>query len=298
MADPNDDLIRSWQRSLHERSPGTRDLYLHGVRLFERWLAESDRTTDLLAVRRGDVEAWFYDQADAGLSKATRWTRWTALRSFYQWATDEDEIDANPMAKVKVARPDVTPAPVLDDDAVKAMLKACQGRGFLERRDTAALRTFLATGARLAEVTNLLVDDVDLDARLVVITRGKGGRRRVVRIDGATAAAIDRYRRVRGRRPGADRPELWLAIKGPPLTTRGMSTTLERRAREAGVEGFHVHLLRHWWAHRWQEKGGNEGSLQVLGGWQDASVMARYGAARKVDRALRHYDEIDLLGDL
>ena len=56
--------------------------------------------------------------------------------------------------------------------------------------------------------------------------------------------------------------------------------------------------MRHWWAHTWQTKGGNEGSLQVLGGWQDPKVMARYGAARKVDRALAHYDELDLLGEL
>ncbi len=297
MTDPNAALVESWQLALHDRSARTRGLYLQCMTLFTRWLGDNDRTTDLLVVDRQDVEAWFTAQAVAGLAAATRRSRWIALRSFYNWATEEDEVAVNPMTKVKVARPDVPPPPVLDDDDIRALLRACQGRGFLERRDTAMLRTFLATGARLGEVGRLQVADVDLVARIVVITRGKGGRRRMVRVDAATAAAIDRYRRARGRHRHADRADLWLGTKGP-LSLKGVVAALDRRAKSAGVKGFHVHLLRHWWAHTWQTKGGNEGSLQVLGGWQDPSVMARYGAARKVDRALAHYDEVDLLGGL
>ena len=58
------------------------------------------------------------------------------------------------------------------------------------------------------------------------------------------------------------------------------------------------YLLRQWWAHTWQAKGENEGSLQLLGGWQDVSSMRRYGAALRVDRALGHYHELNLLEDL
>jgi integrase len=182
-------------------------------------------------------------------------------------------------------------------DGNKGHLRWEPYRGFAERRDLAIVRTFLATGARLAEVTALQVGDVDLQARVITITRGKGGKRRVVRIDAGTAAAIDRYRRARSRHRHANLSALWVGQKGA-LTVSGLDAALHRRADQAGIDGFHAHLLRHWWADAWQSKGGNEGSLQVLGGWADASVMARYGAGRKVDRALAHYDEVNPLGDL
>ena len=297
MTDTNEAFVGSWQLALHDLSERSQVQYLSCLHLFLRWLAEDGRTTDLLEVTRQDVEGWFHAQAAAGTSANTRRSRWVALRSFYGWAHDEEEIDDNPMAKVKVARPDPPPPPVLPNSAVKALLKVCQGKGFAERRDLAIVRTFLATGARLAEVTALQVGDVDLQARVITITRGKGGKRRVVRIDAGTAAAVDRYRRARSRHRHAGLSALWVGQKGA-LTVSGLDAALHRRATDAGIDGFHAHLLRHWWADAWQTKGGNEGSLQVLGGWADASVMARYGAGRKVDRALAHYDEVNPLGDL
>lgn len=293
----NDALLESWQLHLHDKAAGTRQLYLKHATSVLKWLADNDRNADLLEIRRPDLEAWFAALGAAGLAQATRRSRWIALRSLFGWLVDAEERDDNPMTRIRVERPDEPPPPVLNLADIKAMLKACEGREFADRRDTAILRTFLATGARRAEVANLEIDDVDLRSRVITITRGKGGRARVVRIDAATAAAIDRYRRARARHRTAEQPWMWLGQKGR-LTASGIVAALDRRATAAGVDKFHVHLLRHWWAHQWQARGGNESSLQVLGGWQDTSTMRRYGAALRVDRALDHYDDLGLLEDL
>ena len=39
-----------------------------------------------------------------GLSPATLRSRWIALGNLYGWLTDEEELDANPTAKVKVPK--------------------------------------------------------------------------------------------------------------------------------------------------------------------------------------------------
>lgn len=288
--DANDGLAESWLLALHDKAAGTRDLYARHLRYFTAWLAEAGRETDLLAVRRTDIEAWFASAAD--LSQATRRSRWISLRSFFGWLVDEDERDDNPMVKVKVARPDEPPPDTIGLDDLKAMLKACEGRGFYERRDMALLRLFLSTGARLNEVASMTVDDLDLVSRVAVITKGKGGKRRVARFDASTSAALDRYRRARARHRDATSPWMWLGLKGR-LTKRGVDAALGRRAIEAGVAGFHVHLLRHTWADRWKSAGGSEDDMMRLGGWEDPTVMRRYGAARAVDRALANYDAID-----
>jgi integrase/recombinase XerD len=298
--DPNAELLASWHLAMHDLSPGTQELYRRSLGYFTDWLASRGERSpsDLLEVRRQDCEAWFASMV--GLSDNTRRTRWCAMRNFFNWLTEEEEIADSPMAKVKVRRPDEPPPPVIPMDRLKLMVKACEGKGLLERRDMALLRVFLSTGIRIGEAADLTVDDVDLQARILVVQRGKGGRRRVARFDATTAAAIDRYRRMRGRHRSAGLPWLWLSLSGHSgrLTRGGIDFALTRRACQAGIDGFHVHLLRHTWADLWKSSGGSDEDLARLGGWQDLRVMARYGAGRATDRALANYDHVNPLREL
>ncbi len=50
---------------------------------------------------------------------------------------------------------------VLPEDDILQLLKACEGRGFIERRDAAIIRLFLDTGMRRAEIDGLGVADID-----------------------------------------------------------------------------------------------------------------------------------------
>jgi site-specific recombinase XerD len=294
VTDPNGELVASWQLAIHDKAEGTQTLYARALGYFRDYLGDRD----LLDVTRRDCEAWFASMA--GLSINTRRTRWCALRSFYNWAHEEDEIVDNPMLRVKMGRPDVPPPDVIPMDQLRLMVKACQGKNWTERRDMALLRVFLSTGVRLAECGALRLEDVDLQARILVVQRGKGGRRRVARFDAATAAAIDRYRRARARHRSASLPWLWLSMSSHTgrLTHRGIDAAMCRRAAQAGIDRFHVHLLRHTWADLWKSSGGSEEDLARLGGWQDMRVMARYGAGRATDRALTNYDVINPLREL
>jgi len=289
-------LLESWALSLHGKSPGTQALYLRVARWFVTWLADHDRPEgapgDLLAVTRQDAEAWFGAQRTKGLAPATLRSRWIALRSFYGWLSEEEEILSNPMLKVRVEKANPEPVRVLAPAELSALLKACEGTGFLERRDMALLRLFMATGMRLSELADLALADVDLPRRIVYVRHGKGDRARFVRIDPATATALDRYRRTRGRHRHAGLDWLWLSRLGR-LTASGIPILIDRRAAAAGIGHVHAHMMRHTFAHRFLEGGGAEGDLQRLGGWESAEVMRRYGSARAVDRALASYDTAD-----
>lgn len=294
-------LVESWTLSLHSKSPRTVNLYLRTVGWFSAWLADNDRPEDapgdLLAVTRQDAEAWFRAQRADGLSAATIRSRWIALRSFYNWATEEDEVESNPMARVKVDKANPNPVKVLTDDDVRALLKACAGKEFLDRRDYAILRVLFSTGLRLSEVADLAVGDVDLTKRILFVRHGKGDRARFARFDAETARALDRYKRARARHRHASSERLWLARSGY-LRASSIPLMLNRRAELAGIGHVHPHQFRHTFAHRFLKNGGTEGDLQRLGGWESAEVMRRYGSAHAVDRALAAYDDINAVGDL
>jgi site-specific recombinase XerD len=298
---PNEALIESWRLSLHDKSPRTVDLYLREVRRFAIWLAATDRpeesSGDLLVVDRQDVEAWIRDMQGAGRAKATIRSRWIALRNFYGWLVEEEELDQSPLARVRVPKPDPPPPDVLTPDRLTALLRACEGRSFEDRRDAALIRFMLATGLRVSETCDLEVGDIDLSLRLATVRSGKGDKARVVRFDPATAKALDRYLRARARHRYARRRDLWIGYRGP-LTRKGVPAILDKRTAMAGIGHVHAHQLRHTWAHRWLTNGGAEQDMMRLGGWANGEVMRRYRAAQAVDRALAAYDNIDPMGEL
>ncbi|MBM3675790.1 MAG: hypothetical protein FJW88_12770 [Actinobacteria bacterium] len=293
MREADKGLARSWELHLRSlgRSPRTIELYLDVLGRF------SDTQDGLLTVTKGSATAYLAGLRDRGLKENTVRSRWVALRSFYRWAVDEEEIAASPLDKVRVPKPTEPPPDVLGDDDLAALLATCKGREFKSRRDLAILRILAGTGLRVTECAEMRDGDLDLARRLLVVRRGKGGKVRTVRIDPATAAALDRYLRVRSRHRCANLPDLWIGHRGR-FGVQGIREVVAQRAREAGLGHVHPHQLRHTYAHRWLARGGNEGDLQMLGGWEGPTVMRRYGSALAADRALAAADDIDVLGGL
>lgn len=302
-------LCESWELDLRSpvsagarpKQPRTIEFYLTEAERFARWLANHDRPAaapgDLATVAHADLVAWIRDERSRGLSASTTRSRWVALRSLYRWAHDEQIIEVNPMARINVPKADVPAPAVLSDDDAKALLHACRGTTFADRRDLALIRLMLASGLRVSEVCSLTEADIDLRERLVAVKHGKGGKTRFSRIDPGTAAALDRYKRDRGRHRLAGLPDLWIGHRGP-LTPKGVPAILDKRCAIAGIGHVHAHQLRHTWAHRSKRAGASGEDLQRLGGWSDPTIMARYGEALADERALAAYDDFDPMAGL
>ena len=217
---------------MHDKSPRTISLYLRTVGWFTDWLKSHDRPKDALgdlaAVSRQDAEAWFADQRANGLQTTTIRSRWIGLRSFYGWAHEEEEIDVNPMARIKMAKADPPPIELLTADELTRLFKACAGKDFYDRRDLALIRLVASAGLRSSEVGDLHAGDVDLAKRVVYVRAGKGDKGRFGRFDQVTAQALDRYKRTRSRHRLSDLPWLFLTRSGK-LSKNALPDILARR---------------------------------------------------------------------
>ena len=95
---------------------------------------------------------------------------------------------------------------------MRALLEACSGQDFEDRRDTGLLMTLIDTGARASEVVGSGTRRPTLKPTTLIWTRrllrvtGKGNLVRGLAIGQATVKAWDRYVRVQARRRDADLP--------------------------------------------------------------------------------------------
>ncbi|MGH2754669.1 MAG: tyrosine-type recombinase/integrase [Actinomycetota bacterium] len=278
-------LLPSWRRSLRASNKSERTItgYLSGATQFGDFLSLKGMPTDVAGIHREHVES-FIEHVLSIYSSATAATRYRDLQQLFKWLLEEGEIQTSPMAKMhppKIGQKDV---PVIDDRDIRAFLKACDGREFEDRRDTAIVRIFIDTGARLSEIANVMLTHVDLDDDEIHVL-GKGRKPRLLPLGTKTVKALDRYLRTRAHHPFSELPWLWLGSKGR-LTDSGIAQMVKRRSKDCGIDPpLHPHQFRHTFAHLWLSHGGNEHDLMKLAGWSSSQMLARYAASAASERA-------------
>jgi len=153
------------------------------------------------------------------------------------------------MARMKPPHVPEAPPTVLTEEQLRRLLKVCEGKGLLAKRDSALLRLLLHTGMWRAELSILRVEDIDFEQNIALVV-GKGRRPRGCPFGRRTAGELDRYLRERAKHRDADRPDLWLGMAGP-LTPKGVHQLVRDRARQASLGKVWPHIFRHSYAHQW-----------------------------------------------
>lgn len=81
-----------------------------------------------------------------------------------------------------------------------------------------------------------------------------------------------------------------MSVRGERLGYMGVVRALKARADDAGVDGFHLHRLRHTAAVRWMQQGGSQVGLMAQAGWSSPTMVARYVKAASERLAAAEFD--------
>ena len=293
------ELVESWRISLAalNKSPQTLSSYTRSVICYLEWCEANGIEDPLLKL---SIQKFHAATLAAGTEPNTARLRHYALKSFVKWLREEGETTADPFLGMGPPRKNDKVVPSLSDAQVTSMLGACRrnrtkGRSkFVDQRDEAILRFMVETATRSAELMAMKLDDINVTTMRAVITKGKGGKGRVVPFSASTATSLDRYLRARRKivKPGNDK--FWITAWGTPMQYHTLVATLKARAEEAGVKGFHPHRTRHTAATRWLRQGGSEGGLMAIAGWSSRAMIDRYTGASAAERALDEAKGLDL----
>jgi site-specific recombinase XerD len=161
-------------------------------------------------------------------------------------------------------------------------------------RDRAMVLTLFYAGLRVAELVKLDVDDIELSARLGMLTvrSGKGDRYRRVPLHTTARAALRSWLDDRATWPGADSPALFLNRRGGRLTTRSVGHLMDRIENEVGIEGaLHPHVLRHTFGRQLARSGVDLPTIAELLGHSDINTTRIYTLPTAAEKA----EALDLL---
>jgi len=213
--------------------------------LARRFLADYSDDGDLRGLTSADVSAAVRGESVAVSAGSVQYFG-AALRALLRYGHVAGLIEADlSAAALPVAghRHSWLPKGISAADAA-ALLRSCDRRTALGRRDYAVILTLLRLGLRSCEVATLRLEDMDWRAGQMLV-HGKGRRVARLPIPADVGDAIAAY--LHRARPETTRREVFLTALAPRtgLAPVSVSYIVRRACVRAGLAPFGAHLLRH-----------------------------------------------------
>jgi integrase/recombinase XerD len=212
------------------------------------------------------------------LSSESVYLEIAALRAFYRFAETEKLLAANVAENLSLPRRWKRLPKALTGAEIEKLLSPERPETPASLCDHAVLELAYAAGLRLAELRNLRLEQLHLEAGFINVI-GKGNKERVVPLGRKAIGALNRFLEI-------GRPKL-VTLRSPAnvfLTKRGTSFApvtlwlrIKQRARRSGVaRNVTPHMLRHSFATHLLENGADLRVIQELLGHSNISTTEVY----------------------
>ncbi len=214
------------------------------------------------------------------LSSESFYLEIAALRAFYRFAENEKLLPVNVAEDLSLPRRWKRLPKALTNDEITKLLAPDSAEqptpGSL--CDQAILELAYASGLRLAELKNLRLEQLHLDAGFINVI-GKGNKERVVPVGKIAVAALNRYIEI--GRPKLVTPRspanVFLTKRGTPFAAVTLWLRIKNRVKRTGVaRNITPHMLRHSFATHLLEHGADLRVIQELLGHANISTTEIY----------------------
>ena len=213
-------------------------------------------------------------QTEYGLSAATRARKIATLRSFFNYLTNKAHLlEDNPVKELDSPKLRKTLPRYLTLDESLDLLASVDGPH--KERDYCILTIFLNCGLRISELIGLNLTDIQGDALRVL---GKGSKVRIVYLNDACKAALERYLAVRRPVSGRDQNALFLSSRNQRISRSNVHALVKKHLSQAGLDSaqYSSHKLRHTAATLMLQNGVDVKAVQEVLGHEDLNTTEIY----------------------
>jgi integrase len=187
------------------------------------------------------------------------------LKHYFSMAVKWGKAESNPVRGVKMF-PEKIRERYLERSEIAALLEAC-GRSKNKHLRIIVI-TALNTGARLQEVLHLKVSDLDFANSIIYLEHTKNGDRGKVPMSEYLRAEL------KAHLVGHKHKYVFCDKKGARFAN--VRKAFVNALKEAGIDDFRFHDLRHTFASQLAMNGVEGTTLQALGRWKTPRMVMRY----------------------
>ena len=210
-------------------------------------------TLILLQVKRNDIIAFLvYCNFSKNNSPATRQCKLAAIKTFYIWllsTTPGGYLKINPASDLpKIEKVERQPKYLNLEQAKKIQDIFTLENSRNAIRDNAIISTFLSTGARVSELVNANLKNVNFRKNTIIVI-GKGNKERTLYLNSTSKEKLLKYikrRKKKNKVINLNEP-LFLNKNGRRLGVDGVEDICAKAFKLIGLEncGYTTHTLRH-----------------------------------------------------
>jgi site-specific recombinase XerD len=214
-----------------------------------------------------DVRYFLATEKERGLSNSTLETQRSYLSAFFQWLTDDEVIQRNPIGKLKPIKYKQEIRKAFSDVELDALRSACR-----TPTERALIEMLLSTGVRVSELTSMKVEDVNMSDLSVHVVHGKGAKERMTYMTPVAAKHLLAY--LHSRKEDSD--VLFCNMYHERLRSGGVNRILNTIGKRAGVENVHPHRFRRTFATNLARRGMEIQEIQKLLGHSNINTTMIY----------------------
>lgn len=229
---------------------------------------------DLISLKKEDIKD-FLDNVEA--TARTKAHYLTVFNSFYKYLVFMDKIKSNPCDGIKAPKLEKKLPTYLTNEEIAKLFNIRLTKP-VDYRNKAILEVMYATGARISEVINLKVNQIDFEECIIRVV-GKGKKERIIPLDDVAIEALDNY--INNYRPFLIKNEtcnyVFLNKNGEKISRQMIFKILKNLANKAGItKEISPHTLRHSFASNLLNNGADLRVIQELLGHENLETTEIY----------------------
>lgn len=267
------------------KSSGTLRVYESRLKELKTWLQNHTENSQItikelrgfvreLQTRKARPGYGATSNLDKKLSPATVRAYTVAIKSFFRWLHEEEYIDTNLAARLKIPSVPKRVIAALNAEQIERFLSVINKNDRRGYRTYAMVVFMLDCGIRVGELCQLRLSDIDLKIGKVKV-QGKGAKERYVPIGLRTRRVLWRYlHKFRAERPWVWTDHFFVGDTGNPVHINCIEHSFRYYSEKSGVK-VRPHTLRHTFASHWVKKK-DPFSLQRILGHTKLDMVNRY----------------------
>jgi integrase/recombinase XerD len=230
------------------------------------------------SIQENDIQEFLNTRrSDHSEASITRFI--ASIRGFHKFLLQEEILDDNPAQYLSVGSKSLRLPKTISSDQMNRIIDSINGQDPNTTRDKLIFEFLYGTGARISELVNTDLDDIDIDSDIIKIRFGKGSKQRIVPLGKSLKNAINDYlTRNRNSLVNAKKPNnaLILNSKGGRLTRQSIWEVVNRISLQNKVDDLTPHSLRHAFATHLLEGGADVRVVQELLGHSSVNTTQIY----------------------